>query len=187
MKTYQQFANRLTELHGNAQAVRITVPGFLPLTIEEIPATAEGHRQISLTHYGKQNGDAMRDPEMIFELTQHPTAAPEGLQLITRTEWRKTHRDFRGEIDGRPSILKLERGATVLVPVCIAELYAEPIYFRNDYAGLEQWVYDYDEAGEKLGFRPRLKRELRSFARTWFRNLRAQGFFDHDATRETLS
>ena len=37
--------------------------------------------------------------------------------------------------------------------------------------------------GQKTGFRPRLKRELKSFARIGFRNLKAQGFFDADAKR----
>lgn len=140
MKTYQQFAKQLLELLGDSDAVRITVDGFMPLTVEEIHPTAEGHCQISIAHYGKQNGDLMRDPEMIFEL--HP--------------W--------------------DEG-----------FYAEPVYFRNDYAGLEQFVYTVDEYGKKTHVHPGLKRELKSFARMWFRNLRAQGFFDREAGRELLS
>lgn len=187
MKTHQQFAKRLSELLDGAQAVRITVPEFLPLVIEDIGTTAARERQISIAHYGQQNGDAMRDPEMIFDVIQHPTAPPDGHRLLTREASRKTHRDYRGEIDGQPAILELgASGATVLTPVCIAEIYAEPVYFRNDYAGLEQWVYDYTEDGRKTAVQPRLKSELTSFARTWFRNLRAQGFFDRDAKREVL-
>jgi Domain of unknown function (DUF6908) len=144
MKTYQQFARRLAELLGDSQAVRITVPGFMPLTIEEILPSAEGHRQISLTHYGKQNGDLMRDPEIVFELH----------------DWGQ---------DG---------------------IFAEPVYFRNDYAGVESFVYATREEPSGVTVKlvnPRLKRELKSFARMWFRNLREQGFFDRDATREVLS
>ena len=140
MKTYQTFAKQLLTLLDHDQAVRITVPGFMPLGIEELLPTAEGNRQISLAHYGDQNGDAMRDPELVFELIE-----------------------------------------------CGDDLLAEPVYFRNDYAAIEQWVYDRGEDGHTIGFRPRLKRDLRIFARTWLRNLRAQGFFDRDATREVLS
>lgn len=188
MKTYQRFAKQLDSLLGGSQAVRITVPGFMPLTVEEILPSAEGHRQISLTHYGEQNGDAMRDPEMIFEVIQHPADAPEGLRPLTRAEWQKTPRDYRGEIDGQPAVLELApSGATVLTPICIAEIYAEPIYFRNDYAALEQWVFDYADDGRKTRVRPGLKRELKSFARTWFRNLKAQGFLGADAERQVLA
>lgn len=36
-------------------------PTYMPLTIEIIE-----ERQISICHYGEQNGDLMRDPEMVF-------------------------------------------------------------------------------------------------------------------------
>lgn len=64
---------------------------------------------------------------------------------------------------------------------------AEPVYFRNDYVGTEQFVYVLDDDGRRTHVRANLKRELTSFARMWFRNLRAQGFFDADAAREVLS
>lgn len=143
MKTYQQFAKRLTELLGGSRAVRITVSGYMPLAVEDIGPSDEGRRQISLTHYGEQNGDAMRDPEIVFEL--HAISD---------------------------------------------ELFAEPVYFRNDYVGVENFVYTTreDRLGETVRLvSPRLKNELKSFARMWFRNLRAQGFFDRDASREVLS
>jgi len=141
MKTYQQFAKRLFELIGDSQAVRITVPGFMPLTVEEIAPSPHGRRQISITHYGEQNGDPMRDPEMIFEIH----------------DWAE---------DG---------------------FLAEPVYFRNDYAGVEQSVYTETGGPAVKMIRPDLKHELKIFARIWFRNLRIQGFFGRDASREVLS
>ena len=36
-------------------------PTYIPLTIEILD-----NRQVSLCHYGEQNGDLMRDPEMVF-------------------------------------------------------------------------------------------------------------------------
>ena len=143
MNTYQQFAKRLTELLGGSQAVRITVSGYMPLAVEEIYPSDDGHRQISLTHYGEQNGDMMRDPEIVFEL------------------------HTAGEL-----------------------VYAEPVYFRNDYMGIENFVYKTREERPGVTVKlvsPRLKNELRSFARVWFRNLRDQGFFSPDASREVLS
>ena len=40
----------------------------MPLSIEDIGPSAEGHRLISLCHYGEQNGDLMRDPDMVFQI-----------------------------------------------------------------------------------------------------------------------
>ena len=64
---------------------------------------------------------------------------------------------------------------------------AEPLSFQNDYMGLLQEVYRYDEAGKKTHVNARLKQELTSFARTWFTNLKHQGFLGETATRERLS
>ena len=40
---------------------------YMPVHIELIDRT-EKYTHISLAHYGQQNGDAMRDPEMIIAL-----------------------------------------------------------------------------------------------------------------------
>lgn len=40
----------------------------MALCVENIGKGITGRPALSLCHYGKQNGDAMRDPEMIFEL-----------------------------------------------------------------------------------------------------------------------
>ena len=140
MNTSQYFATVLTQLLGNDTAVHITAEGFMPLSVETIGQSAEGNRLIAICHYGEQNGDLMRDPEMVFEM--HTSAAP---------------------------------------------AMAEPLSFRNDYMGLMQEVYRYDDDGKKTHVNTRLKQELKSFARIWFRNLRDQGFFGPQAVRERLA
>lgn len=140
MKTYQDFAKKLEQLLAGATAVRITVPGYMPLSVEDIGPSGEGMRLVSLCHYGEQNGDLMRDPDIVFMFHDLP--------------------------DG-PA--------------------AEPVSFRNDYLALCQEVYKYDAAGKRTHVVPRLKRELKDFSRTWFTNLRQQGFFSPSATREVLS
>ena len=119
MNTYQSFAKSLLTLLGAEKAVRIRVEGYMPLSIEAIGTSADGNRLISLCHYGEQNGDLMRDPEMVFELFTHGDASA-----------------------------------------------AEPLSFRNDYMGLFQEVYRYDDTGKKTHVKTRLKAELKSFART---------------------
>ena len=106
----------------------------MPLSVEDIGQSTDGHRLIALSHYGEQQGDLMRDPEMIVEI--HTSASPD---------------------------------------------IAEPLSFRNDDMGLRQEVYRYDDSGKKTHVNTRLKQELTSFAKTWFKNLKNQGFLNGTA------
>ncbi len=140
METYVECAKLLDELLAGARAVRITVRGYLPLSIEEIGTSGDGHRLVSLCQYGEQNGDLMRDCDLVFMVTD------------------------------------LSDGAA-----------AEPVSFRNDYLGLSQEVYRYDETGRRTHVVSSLKQDLKEFARAWFVTLREQGFFASTAVREILS
>ena len=140
MKSYQEFATHLDQLLGGVHAVRITVPGYMPLSVEEIGSSGDGYRLVSLCHYGEQNGDLMRDPDIVFLFHNVPDGAA-----------------------------------------------AEPVSFRNDYLGIVQEVYRYDEAGKRTHVLPTLKQDLTEFAESWFANLKDQGFFASTAVREILS
>lgn len=72
MKMYEEFAKYLTQLLGGATVVRITVSGYLSLSVEEIGMSENGTRLVSLCHYREQNGDLMRDPDMVFLLYDLP-------------------------------------------------------------------------------------------------------------------
>ena len=49
--------------------LRIENPPWMPLDIEDVLTSGpNGLPTLSVAHYGKQNGDAMRDPEMLFEV-----------------------------------------------------------------------------------------------------------------------
>ena len=140
MKTYTSFAKSLQFLLDGHQAVKLTVEGYMPLSVEHIGTSGEGHKLVAIAHTGLQNGDVMFDPEMVFRFIDW-----EGTQL------------------------------------------AEPISFRNDYVGLHQEVYRYNDEGKATHVDARLKAELKSFARLWFRNLKNQGFLSAQATRQRLS
>ena len=140
MKMYQAFATDLHHLLNGARAVRITVPGTMPLSVEEIGSSGDGYRLVSLCQYGEQNGDLMRDPDLVFMFTDLPDGAA-----------------------------------------------AEPVSFRNDYLGIVQDVYRYDEAGRRTHVVPSLKQDLTEFAQAWLATLREQGFFVPTAVREVLS
>lgn len=109
--------------------LEIENPPYMALVIEATPEPGpQGRPAVSVAHYGEQNGDLMRDPEMCFELE------------------------------------------TVKVPRLSA------FYYRNDYAGMEQWsrfLRDGHYAVHTL-----LHREHEQFAALWDRNLNAQGFLE---------
>lgn len=71
MKTIQQ----MIQEHGGLTAVRanyicIENPPYMRLVVEVVgPMFPNGTCELSVAHYGEQNGDAMRDPEMTFLVT----------------------------------------------------------------------------------------------------------------------
>ena len=56
---------------------------YMPVHIEIIDRT-EDYDHISLAHYGQQNGDAMRDPEMILGMEQYSVRWTEEGVLLNR-------------------------------------------------------------------------------------------------------
>ena len=48
--------------------IRLEVPGFMRLVIEHVGTGPRGGQLVSVAHYGEQNGDLMRDPEIVFEV-----------------------------------------------------------------------------------------------------------------------
>src|SRR5262249_17773039 len=48
--------------------IRLESRGFMPLVIEYVGTGPRGLPAISVAHYGEQNGDLMRDPEIVFEV-----------------------------------------------------------------------------------------------------------------------
>jgi hypothetical protein len=109
---------------------KIENPPYMALVIEDIHELGpHGFPLISVAHYGEQNGDLMRDPEMLFEIYKH------------------------GE-----------------------ETKFIPTYWRNDYAGVEQYSVTQGADGPEVN--ERLQREHAQFAAMWDRNLRDQGFLE---------
>ena len=93
MKIYQHFATVLAQLLGNETAVRLTVNGYMPLSVEHIGQSADGHRLIAICHYGEQHGDLMRDPEMVFEM--HTSVAPDMAEPLS---FRNDYMGLRQEV-----------------------------------------------------------------------------------------
>ncbi len=51
-------------------AYKYTATGLMPLNIETW-REGDGHLTVSICHYGEQNGDLMRDPEVVFKVQGH--------------------------------------------------------------------------------------------------------------------
>ena len=69
MKTLDRKASEILQKLLALQTAKIDNSDgvYMPIHIEIIDRT-ENYNHISLAHYGQQNGDAMRDPEMLFAL-----------------------------------------------------------------------------------------------------------------------
>lgn len=66
-----QTVNQIIDLFGGIAkfpALKIEREGFMPLCIERVGVGPRGGTLISVAHYYEQNGDLMRDPDMVFEV-----------------------------------------------------------------------------------------------------------------------
>ena len=100
---------------------------YMKLVIEAVDESGPmGFPALSVAHYGEQNGDLMRDPEMCFELA----------------------------LGG--------------------EARLDPFYWRNDYAGAEEWSRNilHHHYVHLIALHLQHKR----FAAMWDNNLRLQGY-----------
>ncbi len=100
----------------NSHRIFDSKSGFMPVHIERI-----GKWDYSIAHYGKQNGDLMRDPEVVFHVDH-------------------------------------------------GKIY--PIYWRNDYVGLEQ--FSAVLKNDIWEVKPKMQADHKNFANTWLKNIKEQ-------------
>jgi hypothetical protein len=94
-----------------SRPIRLEVPGFMRLVIEYIGRGPRGCDMVSVAHYGEQNGDAMRDPEIMFEvvpdakggLTWHPVAIQ---QDYIGSYQQCVFEDEQGRVMIRPALVR---------------------------------------------------------------------------------
>jgi hypothetical protein len=68
--------------------LKIENPPYMALVIEATPEPGPtGLSAISIAHYGEQNGDLMRDPEMCFELSKPPLCSLELVGYYWRNDY----------------------------------------------------------------------------------------------------
>lgn len=67
--------------------IRVENEPFFPLVIEYIGEGPTRRGAISVAQYGKLNGDAMRDPEMCFEIVLRENAPPKYFPYYYRNDY----------------------------------------------------------------------------------------------------
>lgn len=108
-KAYQLF-KVLADAARNSefQATSIdNAPGFMPVCIEIVYEVSGSEEHVSLAHYGEENGDLMRDPEMIFF---HDRKEGKAYAMNYRNDYGGTWEvSIKEGEDGRPSMVNQAR------------------------------------------------------------------------------
>jgi hypothetical protein len=92
--------------------VRLEAEGFLTLVIEAIGPGHRGLPMVSVAHYHTQNGDAMRDPEMVFEVGAGGEFLPVSFQQVSFQQdnlgiyHEAVFQDESGKVMVRPRLVK---------------------------------------------------------------------------------
>lgn len=121
-------------LKSGRNYIRLENEPYMRLVIEYVGIGPRGLPLISVAHYYEQNGDAMRDPEVVFEVNP----ADSGPLSWRNGDWA-------------------------------------PVMFQQDNMGIYQEAVSVGDDGQ-LQIRPRMVSDLKSFARTWDKNIEEQGF-----------
>jgi hypothetical protein len=108
---------------GTGQAIKVESPGFMALCIECIGPSphGEGLVQISVAHYGEQNGDAMRDPDMVFDVWADPNCEHKAFRWDTGT-WRPV--SYRNDYVGvhQEAVFLDDQGRVMVRPRLLRDL-----------------------------------------------------------------
>lgn len=100
--------------------LKIENPPYMALVIEATPEPGPfGAPSISIAHYGEQNGNLMRDPEMCFELTNP-----------LRVGWIMTPQYFRNDYLGVEQFSRYLNGSNY---VCVPGLYQQHENFARQW------------------------------------------------------
>ena len=69
METVRKIIDRKGGLEAlKASHIKLLNPPYMPLVVEYVGQGPRGLPLVSVAHYFEQNGDMMRDPEIVFEI-----------------------------------------------------------------------------------------------------------------------
>ena len=100
MRTILQILGEAGGLQG-AKCISIENEPWMRLVVEVLPEPGpNGHPVVSVAHYGEQNSDLMRDPEMLFEVIEDDVVAPEFSPFYFRNDYAGVERWSRVRSEG---------------------------------------------------------------------------------------
>jgi hypothetical protein len=84
-------------------ALKLENAPYMPLNIEGIGRSADGRLLVSVAHYGYQNGDAMRDPDIVFLLAEETPGFKDGwFPISIQNDYIASYREaIRWDEDGK--------------------------------------------------------------------------------------
>lgn len=100
---YKILAPFFGAVHGiEEKALKFTAPGYMDLCIEALGYNDhEGRPVYSVAHYGEQNGDLMRDPDVTMGVDRETgTVEPLTYQNDYIGRYWEVYKDF---VDGKPT------------------------------------------------------------------------------------
>lgn len=110
-----QTVQKIIDTHGGLEALRADYiriemgprSAMMPLVIEHIGPGPRSYDCISVAHYGKMNGDAMRDPEMTFEIMPSGAWVPVHFENSYMGVYQEAmFRDDNGRVMIRPELIE---------------------------------------------------------------------------------
>ena len=114
MKTIQRIIYRNGGLKSLKECpFKVKNPPFMDLVIEYVGEGPRGFPMVSVAHYGRQNGDLMRDPDVVFEV---------GDAEFGEAVWGPI--SFRNDYAGidQVAVFKNEKGQVKINPQLVLEL-----------------------------------------------------------------
>ncbi len=97
MKNIERIIKKAGHENDDVFSIRIENGSYMALCIEGIGRSPDGRKLISVAHYGEQNGDAMRDPDIVFLVDP----ALKGLTHGYKDAWFPVsyRNDYMGKLD----------------------------------------------------------------------------------------
>lgn len=108
MKTVQKIIDQKGGLEDlKTRYIKILNAPYMPLVIEYVGEGPRSLPMVSVAHYFEQQGDLMRDPEIVFEVTPGGAWEPVSIQQDPVGSYQEAvFRDKDGRLMARPGLIR---------------------------------------------------------------------------------
>ena len=108
METVRKIIDRKGGLEAlKASHIKLLNPPYIPLVVEYVGQGPRGLPMVAVAHYFEQNGDMMRDPEIVFEVPAGGPWEPISIQQDPLGSYQEAvFRDEAGRLMVRPGLVR---------------------------------------------------------------------------------